>query len=416
MLENKNILIGITGAIAAYKICELVRMFKRENANVKIVLTPNAREFVSELTLETLSQNPVYTEQFKTTDKKPEHICLCDWADLFIIAPASANTISKIANGICDNLLTSLVCAYKKQILIAPSMNTGMWENKFVCENIKKLKSNNYEIIEPDDGYLACGTNGKGRLAGLEKIFNAAKKTLGKSEFLKGQKILITAGGTKENIDPVRYIGNYSSGKMGIALADKANEAGAKVTLISTVNLKRNYEIINVKTAKEMRESVIENSKSADLIIMAAAVADYRPIEVCEKKIKKENCDELVIKLVKNPDILAELGTIKTPEQKIVGFCAESNDLIANAESKIKRKNCDFIVANDISRSDIGFGSDLNEVIVIDKNLNATKIEKNTKENIAEQIYKIIFKRKIKNEKSYRGYRNNRTLRTAADR
>ena len=396
MFENKNILIGITGGIAAYKICELIRMFKKNGANVKVAATPHALEFVSELTLDTLSQDRVFVDQFNTLDRKPEHISLCDWADLFIIAPASANTISKIANGICDNLLTSLACAYQKTILIAPAMNTGMWENKFVMENIQKLKSANYKIIEPDSGYLACGTNGKGRLASLEKIFDEAKNLVSEHEFLKDKKIIITAGGTKENIDPVRYIGNYSSGKMGIALADAAYKFGADVTLISSVNVKRNYNVITATSAEEMKTAVTECAKTADVIIMAAAVADYRPIEVSDKKIKKESNDELVIRLVKNPDILAELGKIKKPEQKIIGFCAESNDLILNAKSKIKRKNCDYIIANDISRNDIGFGSDLNEVVIIDRELNEVKIEKNTKENIAQEIYKTIFKQEKK--------------------
>lgn len=395
MIKNKNILIGITGGIAAYKICELIRMFKRAGANVKITATPNAFEFVTELTLDTLSGEKVYTQQFDTSDKKPEHISLCDWADIFIIAPASANTISKLANGICDNLLTSLACAYTKTVLLAPAMNTGMWENQFIQENIEKLKSANYKIIEPDTGYLACGINGKGRLTSVEKIFDTAKNLIEESQFLKDRKIVITAGGTKENIDPVRFIGNYSSGKMGTALADKAFELGADVTLISTFNTKKNYPVITVTSAREMQMSVLNESKNADVIIMAAAVADYCPANVSAAKIKKENNNELTIKLVKNPDILAELGTIKKENQTVIGFCAESCDLIENAESKIKRKNCDYIIANDISRTDIGFGSEMNEVTIIDKNLKSVKLEKDTKENIAKKIYERLFAQNI---------------------
>jgi phosphopantothenoylcysteine decarboxylase/phosphopantothenate--cysteine ligase len=236
LLKNKNILIGITGGIAAYKICELIRMFKRKNANVKVVVTPNALEFVTELTLDTLSQEQVFTEQFNTEERKPEHIALCDWADVFLIAPASANTIGKLANGLCDNLLTSLACAFQKPMFIAPAMNTGMFNNSCVQKNIETLKQMGKNIIEPDSGFLACGTTGVGRLADINKVFEKVEEYFSKNQYLKGKKIVITAGGTKENIDPVRYIGNYSSGKMGKAIADKAYEAGADVVLVTTVD------------------------------------------------------------------------------------------------------------------------------------------------------------------------------------
>lgn len=391
MLRNKNILIGVTGGIAAYKICELVRLFKKNDVNVKVVLTPSAKEFVTELTLDTLSQEKVYTEQFNTLDKKPEHISLCDWADLFIIAPASANTIGKLANGICDNLLTSLACAFQKPILLAPAMNTGMWENIFVKENIQKLKKTNYHIIEPDEGFLACGTSGKGRLAQLDKIFNETAMLLLENEFLRGKKILITAGGTRENIDPVRYIGNHSSGKMGTALADRAYHAGADVTLISTFDTVKPYKIIRVNTALDMEGALKSEMKTADALIMAAAVADYRPADICDSKIKKENNDELTIKLVKNPDLLANMCKSKKENQIVVGFCAESDDLIDNAKIKIERKSCDYIVANDISRKDIAFSSDYNEVYVISKTGNITKLERDLKQNIAQKILEHVF-------------------------
>lgn len=391
MLRNKNILIGITGGIAAYKICELVRLFRRNDVNVKVVLTPSAQEFVTELTLDTLSQDKVYTEQFNVTDKKPEHISLCDWADLFVIAPASANTIGKLANGICDNLLTSLACAFQKPILLAPAMNTGMWENIFVKDNIQRLKKAKYHIIEPDEGFLACGTSGKGRLAQPDKIFNEAALILLENEFLKGKKILITAGGTRENIDPVRYIGNYSSGKMGIALADRAYRAGADVTLICTFEVQKSYKTLRADSALEMEKAVKANLSKNDAIIMAAAVADYRPVAVSDLKIKKEDSDELTIKLIKNPDILCEICKLKNDKQVIVGFCAETNDLIENAKSKIQRKNCDYIIANDVSRKDIGFSGDYNEVVIVDKELNLKKLERDTKENIAQKILETVF-------------------------
>lgn len=391
MLKDKNILIGITGGIAAYKICELVRMFKKSNANVKVVVTPSALEFVTELTLDTLSQERIYTEQFNTTDKKPEHISLCDWADVFLIAPASANTIGKIANGICDNLLTSLTCAYKRPIFLAPAMNTGMWENKSVQKNIDFLREIGAKIIEPEEGFLACGTSGAGRLADIKTVYGAVEDFLTRKQFLEGKKIVITAGGTKENIDPVRYIGNYSSGKMGAAIADSAEKAGAQVVLIKTFDLKRSYKTVDVKSAAEMFEAVKKEFDEADILIMAAAVADYRPVEISDSKIKKENNDEIVLKLVKNPDILSEMCKLKCPEQEIIGFCAESENLLENAKTKIQRKNCDYIVANDISRTDTGFSSDYNEIYVLDKKLNITKIEKNTKETVALKLLELLY-------------------------
>lgn len=393
MIKNKNILIGITGGIAAYKICELIRLFKKNDANVKVVATKSALEFVTPLTLETLSQEPVYIEQFSTSDRKPEHISLCDWADVFVIAPASANSIGKIANGICDNLLTSLACAYKKQIFIAPAMNTGMWENQAVQKNIETLKNYNVKVIEPESGFLACGTNGVGRLAEVSEIFDVVKKHFETKKILSGKKVVVTAGGTKENIDPVRYIGNYSSGKMGKAIANKAFEAGADVTLITTATAHKNpeYKNITVNSALEMLNAVKQEFESADILFMTAAVADYRPENVQENKIKKENKDELVVKLIKNPDILAEMCKIKKQNQQVIGFCAESENLIDYAKSKIAKKNCDYIIANDISRKDTGFSSEFNEVFVIDKNLNTTKLEKNTKENIAAKILELLY-------------------------
>lgn len=393
MLENKNILIGITGGIAAYKICELIRLFKKNNANVKVVVTESALEFVTELTLETLSKNKIYTQQFTTSDKKPEHICLCDWADVFVIAPTSANTIGKIANGICDNLLTSLCCAFQKPVILAPAMNTGMWNNTFVQENINKLINNGFKIIEPENGYLACGTDGKGRLASVEKIFDETKKLLLKKEFLKNKNIVITAGGTKENIDPVRYIGNYSSGKMGTAIADAAYELGANVTLIAAFDIDRPYKIINIKSASEMQKAVVEEfqHKNADCLIMSAAISDYKIANASNSKIKKENNEELTLKLIKNPDILSEACSQKKEGQTVIGFCAESENLEEYAKEKLKRKNCDYIVANDISRKDIAFSSDYNEVILIDKNLKINYLKKDTKKNIAYELLGLIY-------------------------
>ena len=395
-VENKNILIGITGGIAAYKVCELIRLFKKNGANVKTVVTKSALEFVTPLTLQTLSQEPVYVEQFMTEERKPEHIALCDWADVFIIAPASANTIGKIANGICDNLLTSLACAFQKQMIYAPAMNTGMWNNKAVQKNIEVLKSFGALFVEPEEGFLACGTDGKGRLADINKIYVKAVNCLTSNKFLKGKKIVITAGGTKENFDPVRYIGNYSSGKMGTALADRAFEAGAEVCLIKTFPLNRSYKTVDVKSASQMMDAVKKEFETADVLIMTAAVADYRPQEEVFSKIKKDSTDELILKLVKNPDILQEMCKIKKDNQVVIGFCAESDNLIEYAKEKIKKKNCDFLVANDISRKDTGFSSDYNEVFILDRNLSVQKIEKDTKDNIAKRILESIWLKPVR--------------------
>ena len=442
MLKGKNILIGITGGIAAYKICSLIRLYKKAEANVRVVVTPNALKFVTKLTLQTLSNNNVYVEQFDIDEYKPEHIALTE-ADIFVIAPATANTIGKIANGICDNLLTTTACAFNKPLLIVPAMNNNMWENKFVQENIKKLENNGYNILYPSEGFLACGSNAIGRMREPEEIYEKTVEIIQVSHHeikdfghpasgvyvteqkLSGKKILITAGGTKEKIDPVRYITNNSSGKMGLALAKHASNMGAEVTLVSTFGVNGNFKNIVTETAQEMEKVVKENFFEQDCVIMAAAVSDYRVKNYSEQKIKKGVGvdDGLVLELVKNPDILREICNLKkikvrageyatvchsaqekdtiilteNSESKknlpplIVGFCAESEHLLENAKIKIKTKGCDFIVANDISRKDIGFNSDENEVYIVDKNLNINHIEKDTKDNIAKKILENIF-------------------------
>lgn len=390
MLSGKTVLVGITGAIAAYKVCELIRLFKKNNANVKVVVTPNALNFVTKTTLESLSQNAVDIEQFNIKEYKPEHIALTDEADIFVIAPASANTIAKMALGICDNLLTSTFCAFKKPVVIAPCMNTNMWENPAVEKNIETLKNRGIKVIEPDNGFLACGTNGKGRLADINLIYDTVKDILLPEQILKGKKVVITAGGTKENIDAVRYIGNYSSGKMGIALADNAYKLGADVVLISTVDVDKKYKVINVQTAQEMYNKVNEEFKDAYTLIMAAAVSDYRVKNKSEQKIKKDG-NSLIIELVENPDILKEMSKIKRNDQIVVGFCAESQNLMEFAKQKISKKKCDYICANDISKKDIGFSSNDNELYIIDKEMNVCHIEKADKQIIAMKILEKIY-------------------------
>ena len=308
MLSGKNILLGITGGIAAYKICELIRMYKRANANVKVVCTPNALNFVTKLTLQSLSQNNVAIEQFEIDNFKPEHISYADEADIFVIAPATANTISKIANGIADNLLTSIVAAFKKPIIIAPAMNCNMWSNPFIQENLQKLINNGFINIPPESGFLACGTSGEGRLASLDKIFDKTVETLNcKNKILAGKKVVITAGGTIEDIDPVRYISNYSSGKMGISIADCAYSKGAETVLITTKDVIRPYKVIKVKSALEMQQVIFDEFDDTDYIFMAAAVADFRVKNFNEQKIKKTDSNEMTIELIKNPDILKSL-------------------------------------------------------------------------------------------------------------
>lgn len=391
MLEGKTILIGITGGIAAYKICELIRKFKKHGADVKIVCTPNALNFVTKLTLQNLSQNEVYVEEFDIKEWKPEHISLADEADIMLIAPATANTISKIANGFADNLLTSVACAFSKKMLIAPAMNCNMLNNPVIRENILKLKSKGVEILEPENGFLACGYLGKGRLCSTDKIFESVVQALNYSSLLSGKNVVVTAGGTIEDIDPVRYISNYSSGKMGLSIANSAYDMGATVVLITTKDFECPYQVIKVKSAVDMQKALDKVFDTADYIIMAAAVADYRIKNYSEQKIKKTSENSITLELVKNPDILKYLCEKKT-HQKIVGFCAESQNLLENAKQKIAGKGCDFLVANDISRKDIGFSSDDNEVTILDKSGNIYKLEKAPKRVIAGQILEYIVK------------------------
>lgn len=395
---KKTVLLGITGGIASYKMCELIRMYKKNGLDVKVIVTPNALNFVTKLTLATLSNNEVYSDNFDIKEYKPEHISLCDEGDILVIAPASANTISKIADGICDNLLTSITCAFNKPVIIAPAMNTNMWQNPFVQTNIKKLKSNNYHILEPETGYLACGTEGQGRLCELDKIFNKTTELLEHSQPLIGKKILVTAGGTIEKIDPVRYLSNFSSGKMGLALADNAYMMGAEIELISTFKINRPYKTTIVESAEDMLKAVETNIPKQDCLIMAAAVADYRVEYYSEQKLKKGNEDKITINLVKNPDILKTICENRNKYKKglkIVGFCAESEALTDNAKIKIKSKGCDYLVANDISRKDIGFSSDENEVYIFNNKLEVKHIEKQSKQQIGKQILEYIFSEQV---------------------
>ena len=370
MLKDKTVVIGVSGGIAVYKVCDVVSRLKKLGANVHVIMTKSATEFVAPLTFQSLSQNYVVSDMFeepKTWDV--EHISLAKKADVFLIAPATANVIGKIACGISDDMLSTTVMATKGKVLIAPAMNTNMYENPIVQRNIDTLKALNYDFIEPESGRLACGDMGKGKLASPENIVEAVVSALTKKQDLKGERIIITAGPTVEAIDPVRYLTNRSTGKMGYAIAKEAIERGAEVTLVSgptklepPKNLKK---FIKIESAQEMYEAVLDNLDENQVIIKRAAVADYKPKSYCNKKIKK-NDDDLVISLDRNKDIAYEIGKIKN-DKILVGFAAETNDLIENAKNKVKKKNLDFIVANDLTKEGAGFGVDTNIVKIIDK-------------------------------------------------
>ena len=398
-LEGKKILLGITGGIAAYKALELIRMYKRAGAEVKAVLTNNALEFVTPLTIQTLTNNKVYINNFDTSCYSPEHISLCDWSDIFVIAPATANTIAKIANGICDNLLTSLAAAYDKQFLIAPAMNCNMYNNPITQENITKLAGLGYNFVSPDTGFLACGTTGKGRLADLNSIYLRTVELLNPLKPLAGKNILITAGGTIEKIDPVRYISNFSSGKMGLALAEAASKLGANITLVSTFKTGGDFNNILAQSAEEMLNAIEKELDNQDCIIMAAAVADWKVKDYSNQKVKKtDSSDTWNIELIKNPDILKTICKKRNGTRPLIaGFSAESENVLEYAKNKILSKGCDFIIANDISKKDSGFGSDYNEVYIIDKDLNTKFIEKSTKQEIAKIILENIFEQERNN-------------------
>ena len=352
MLEDKNVIIGITGGIAAYKAVEIVSSLTKLGANVEVIMTESAAEFVQPLTFQSISHNPVRQNMFGAPENwDVEHISLAQKADLVLIAPGTANIIGKLANGIADDMLSTTIMATTAPVLIAPAMNTKMYENPIVQDNINYLKEYGYKFIEADSGYLACGTVGKGRLPDPQEIVKQSVIYLLSSEDLTDKKILVTAGGTEEELDPVRYLGNHSTGKMGYHLARAAQVMGAEVTLVSAptkLNKPPGLELVNVKTAQEMYEEVMELHNSQDVIIMAAAVADYRPKKKQKEKLKKEQGD-LTLALERTTDILAQLGQETNEGQSLVGFAAETEDLLANAKKKLVQKRVDLIIANQVT-------------------------------------------------------------------
>jgi len=394
MDDKKNIVVGITGGIAAYKTIEVISRLKKLGYEVNVILTKNACEFVTPLTLETISSNPVITDMFKReTPWEVEHISLAQKADLFLIAPATANVIGKIANGIADDMLTTTIMAHTGKKLIAPAMNTDMYNNQIVQDNLTKLKNSGYETIGPESGILACGDIGWGRMSEPEKIATECDMILSFENDLQGKKIVVTAGPTVEHIDPVRYITNPSTGKMGYEIAKAAKERGAEVILVSgKVNLPKptGVEVVKIDTTKNMLDAVLMHYDNADAVIKAAAPCDYKPNKFAKEKIKKTN-DDMVLELTRTKDIAKTLGE-KKRNQKLIIFAAETNDLENNAKEKCKRKNADMVVANDVTKKGAGFGSDTNIVSFILSSGEIIRHDIMTKREVANKILDHLLK------------------------
>ena len=401
MLKARKIVLGVTGGIAVYKAVELVRRLVNLNAETNVIMTKNSQEFVTPLTFQTLSGNRVITGLFDLLEgSKIGHIAIAQWADIFVIAPATANIIGKISSGIGDDFLSTTVMATKSPVLIAPAMNTNMYENHTVQRNINTLKSLGCHFVEPASGGLACGTEGLGKLAEVDDIIEEMESILSKKDLL-GERVLVTAGPTTEFIDPIRFITNRSTGKMGYAVARVARRRGAEVTLISgpsTLSVPQNIKFFSVKTALEMRAAVLDSLEGSSVVIKTAAVGDYKAKDVCSEKIKRERAN-LILELEETPDILSEIGK-KKGDRIHVGFAAETEDLINNARSKLKNKNLDLIVANDVCMEGAGFESDTNIVKILDRKGSIEELPLMSKEEVAEKILDRVVK--IKTGKSKR--------------
>lgn len=399
MEKPKTIVLGVSGGIACYKAVELVRLLVREGLTVRVIMTREAMEFVTPLTFQTLSGQPVATEMFSLTQESEiGHINLADQADLFVIAPATANLVGKLASGIADDLLTTVLMATQAPVLIAPSMNIHMYENPILQENIRKLKRVGYHFMEPVEGYLACGYEGKGRLPEPQDIVEAIQGLLKKKD-LTSERLLITAGPSHEPLDPVRYISNRSSGKMGYALARQGMRRGAKVTLISgptSLVSPAGARLIPVKSAAEMRRAVLKEFPKATAVLMAAAVADYHPEKFVPQKIKRAK-GALQLNLKPNPDILRELG-MKKNGRILIGFAAETESLIANAKRKLREKNLDLIIANDVTEEGSGFDGDTNKATILEQTGTVHPLSLMSKDQLADRIYDYLIA--LKNKKS----------------
>jgi len=394
--SKKHIVIGITGGIAAYKSLSLIRLFKAAQFEVKVVATHNALQFVTKLTIETLSQSPLYVDSFESPNEySVEHIALADWADVVIVAPATANIIGKFANGIADDALSTFLLAIKKPIFFAPAMNCNMYDHVAVQENISKLKSRGVQFIEPKGGFLACGYEGKGRMEEPDNIFKLVLDSFSINKPFNGINALVTAGPTYEPIDPVRFIGNYSSGLMGFEIANRLAQQGAIVTLVTgPTHLSTtfpNIQRVDVTTAQQMYEVVMNLSNKIELFVMAAAVADYTPVNVAEQKIKKSDLD-WNIPVKKTKDILLEIGKIKKQGQCIVGFALETQNEIENATQKLQNKNADFIVLNSMNNRSAGFNKPTNQVTILSPKGIVLETNVKSKTEIAEDIVNVIYK------------------------
>jgi phosphopantothenoylcysteine decarboxylase / phosphopantothenate---cysteine ligase len=392
MLTNKNIVIGMCGGISAYKVVDVVSRLKKLGASVTVIMTENATKFISPMTLRAISHEPVVTDMFADPENwDTEHISLAEKADIFVVAPATANVIGKIASGVADDMLTTTIMATEASVLLVPAMNSGMYGNPIVQENINKLKQLGYIVMEPGSGLLACGTIGKGRLPEPPEIVEEIIGILTPRQDLLGKRVLITAGPTVEAIDPVRFISNRSSGKMGYAIAESALDRGAQVLLVSgpvNIPVPVGVELISVTTANEMYEAVMSSYQSFDIMIMMAAVADYRSETIEENKIKKTG-EQMTVHLVKNHDIAAELGRVKG-HRVLVGACAETENLLENAAKKIQAKNFDLIMANDVTEEGAGFGTDTNIVQIVAKDGTTTKLPLMSKREVADHLISAI--------------------------
>jgi len=385
MVRDKSIVLAVTGSIAVYKAAELASQLTQDGAKVDVVMTKAAQEFVTPLTFRAITQRPVVTEMFDlASEYSIEHVALAERADLVVIAPATANVIAKMAAGIADDMLGCTVLATKAPIIVAPAMNVNMYQNQITQENIAKLKERGCTFVGPSYGRLATGEIGLGRFAELDDILGTIRQVLGREGDLAGKRIVVSAGGTQEPMDPVRHIGNRSSGKMGYSIAEAARDRGALVVLVSgptTLHPPVGVEVIQVQTALQMRDAIVKASAKADALLMAAAVSDYRPKTAAKRKIKKE-LETLSIELVRNPDILGEAKG----DFIRVGFAAESEDVVENARKKLVQKNLDLIVANDIAATDSGFGADTNRVIIIDRQGKVKRLPLLSKLEVAHRV------------------------------
>lgn len=393
MLKGKTVVVGVSGGIAIYKVVDVVSRLVKLGADVHVIMTDNASEFVTPLTFRSISHNPVITDMFEEPKNWDiQHISIANKADLFVVAPATANIIGKVANGIADDMLSTTIMATKAPVLFIPAMNTYMYENPIVQDNMSKLQKLGYLFMEPGVGAMAeKGFYGKGRLPEPQNIVDKVVEVFQVKKDLEGKRILITAGPTREIIDPVRYISNHSSGKMGYAVAEAAAQRGAYVKVVSgPVNLAKPMavDIVPVTTALEMHKEVMDNYEDYDILIMVAAVADYRCLETSDQKIKKSE-DTLTLTLTKNPDIARDVGKVKG-NRILVGFCAETNDLIENAKSKIQSKNLDMIVANDVTLEGAGFGTDTNIVKLIDRSGRIKELPIMSKSKVAHEMLNEI--------------------------